>query len=87
MKIFKFSADWCDPCKVYAPIFDKVVAKFSNLWVERINVEKNPEIAGIHQVMSIPCTIILNLVWDEIYREVWIIKDLEKQINELKNAN
>lgn len=84
MKIFKFSASWCEPCKAYAPIFDKTVENLTEYTVERVDVEKNPEIAGIHKVMSIPCTIILNNAWSEIFREVGVINNLEELIEKLK---
>ncbi len=53
-----FYADWCPPCKIYAPQFEKVAktmegkAKFVKL-----NVDNAIDIAKEYEVMSIPTTI------------------------------
>ena len=60
MKILKFYADWCGPCKTYAPIFDKVM-KESNVEYEDINVDKDTAgLAAKYKAMSIPTTVFLH---------------------------
>lgn len=61
-KVIKFYADWCGPCKLYAPIFDKVSqelkdeAEFVN-----VNIEKDTTgLAAEYKVGSIPTTILIN---------------------------
>ena len=43
MKVIKFYADWCGPCKTYAPVFDKVVKEL-NVEYENINVDKDTQV-------------------------------------------
>ena len=60
MKILKFYADWCGPCKVYAPIFDKVMSE-SEVEFENLNVDKDTKgLAAKYKAMSIPTTVFLN---------------------------
>ena len=41
IKVIKFYADWCGPCKLYAKIFDKVVDELKDkIEAHNINVEK-----------------------------------------------
>ena len=61
-KVIKFYADWCGPCKLYAPIFDKVSqelkdeAEFVN-----VNIEKDTTgLAAEYKVGSIPTTILID---------------------------
>ena len=61
-KVIKFYADWCGPCKLYAPIFDRVSqelkdeAEFIN-----VNIEKDTTgLAAEYKVGSIPTTILIN---------------------------
>lgn len=57
MKIIKFYANWCEPCKAYSPIFEKVV-KDLNLNYQNINIDKDKEgLAAKYKVMSIPATV------------------------------
>ena len=54
-----FTASWCGPCKVMAPIIDQLAGEFANsLTVAKLDVDAEPEIASRYQVMSVP-TIIL----------------------------
>jgi len=54
-----FWAPWCGPCKMIAPIVEKVAgnhagrAKFMKL-----NTDVNPSVAGQYQVSGIPCLIL-----------------------------
>ena len=60
MKIIKFSATWCNPCKVFDPIFDKVVSKFPNLEIEKCDVENNPELTEEYKILALPTIVILS---------------------------
>ena len=56
--IVDFYAEWCGPCKIMAPAFEKAASKSSNVKFAKINVDGNQEIAGRYGVMSIPTTIV-----------------------------
>lgn len=49
-----FYADWCGPCKMTAPVLDKLSEAQDAVEIVKINVDENPEIAQAYQVMSIP---------------------------------
>lgn len=54
-----FFADWCMPCKMFAPILEKVAEKLGDkVVIAKINIDEAEQIAASHGVMSIP-TIIL----------------------------
>ena len=55
--IVDFYADWCGPCKIMAPAFEKAAAKSASVKFAKINVDGNQEIAGRYGIMSIPTTI------------------------------
>ena len=50
-----FSADWCGPCKMMAPVIDELADMYEGeLKVGKINVDQSPDIAQKYNVMSIP---------------------------------
>lgn len=54
-----FWADWCGPCKVVAPILDKLAGEFQDrLKITKLNVDENRQTAGKYGIMSIPTLII-----------------------------
>ena len=60
MKVIKVYADWCGPCKTYAPVFDKVVTEL-NVELENINVDKDTTgLAAKYKVRSIPLMVFIN---------------------------
>lgn len=52
--IVDFFATWCGPCKMFAPVYEEVSKKFSNLEMIKIDIDKNVEYASKNNVMSIP---------------------------------
>jgi|TARA_R100000149_G_C5818624_1_gene98861 thioredoxin 1 len=62
IKVIKFYADWCGPCKLYAKIFDKVTQELKDsIEVQNINVEKDRTgLAAEYKVTSIPYTVVIN---------------------------
>ena len=50
-----FWAEWCGPCKTLGPLIERVVASYApRVKLVKIDVDKNPTIAGQFRVQSIP---------------------------------
>ena len=54
-----FYATWCGPCKMMAPIIDKVAEELEGtVKVGKVNVDENMELAQSFGIMSIPTIMI-----------------------------
>lgn len=54
-----FYADWCGPCKMMAPIIEKLAEKYDGkLKVGKCNIEEENALAVRYRVMSIPTMMI-----------------------------
>lgn len=50
-----FYATWCGPCKMLAPVMDKVSEKFSDkAEFVKVDIDENMELAARYGIMSIP---------------------------------
>jgi thioredoxin 1 len=53
--IVDFWAPWCAPCKMVAPILEKIAKEYSGkVVVAKVNTDDNPEWAGKYGVQGIP---------------------------------
>lgn len=57
--VIKFTAQWCGPCKSFAPIYDQVSDKYSDITFAEIDTEAQPELAQEFAVRSVPFLMIL----------------------------
>jgi thioredoxin len=54
-----FWAPWCGPCRMVAPVVDKVAQTYQGrLKVVKLNTDDSPSIAGKYEVSGIPALIL-----------------------------
>lgn len=54
-----FYADWCGPCKMAAPIIDKLAGEYKGkMIIAKLNADENNQVSAEHGVMSIPTVIV-----------------------------
>jgi thioredoxin 1 len=59
VEIKKFEADWCGPCRMLKPTFQKLEETFGNsVKFSYINVDEQQELASQYGVRSIPFVVI-----------------------------
>lgn len=60
-KVYKYFGTWCGPCKVYAPVFDKVVNQMALSSIEFIDVDvdlpENADLVMQHKIRGVPATV------------------------------
>lgn len=57
--ILDFWAEWCGPCKRFAPIFEKMAEKFPKVTFGKIDTEAEQELAAHFQIQSIPMIMVV----------------------------
>jgi thioredoxin-like negative regulator of GroEL len=67
-KFLYFHAPWCSPCRQLGPTMDKVAQE--GILVQKIDVDKSPEMSQYYGVRNIPTVILLNEMGEEQGRKV-----------------
>lgn len=82
-----FSAEWCGPCKMMAPILKELkLAVKESFTIIKIDVDKNPAAAQAYQVQGVP-TLIVFQKGQILWRKSGVISAKElQQIIQLKTT-
>ncbi|MBU0936720.1 MAG: thioredoxin [Spirochaetes bacterium] len=60
--IIDFYADWCGPCKMVAPVLEKLGKKYQDkLEIYKVDTEAEQELAGMFGIQSIPTLLFIPL--------------------------
>jgi thioredoxin 1 len=80
MKVLKFSATWCGPCKMLARNLEDINTIIP---IENIDIDENQDAAIHYGVRGVPTMIMLDENHNEVKRMVGMqsLKDLENWFN------
>jgi thioredoxin 1 len=54
-----FWAQWCGPCRMFGPIFEKLSERHPDATFGKLDTEAEPEVAASFQISSIPTLMII----------------------------
>ncbi|NUR26614.1 MAG: thioredoxin family protein [Catenulispora sp.] len=54
-----FWADWCPPCRAFAPVYEKAAAKHGDITFGKVDTEAEQELAMAFEIRSIPTLMIV----------------------------
>ncbi|NLD83875.1 MAG: thioredoxin [Clostridiales bacterium] len=58
--VVDFSATWCGPCRVLAPVVEKLSEEYAGqVDFYNVDVDDAPELAAAYRVQSIPCLVMM----------------------------
>lgn len=82
MKLLKFYAEWCGPCKGLSQVIKQAGDKIT-IPVEDVNIDENVFMAQNFQVRSVPTMVLVDDNENEIKRQVGLVNE-EKLLEFLK---
>ena len=87
LEVKKFYGTWCGPCKMLAPVIEKLKTQHTDVVFKDINVDEDYELASKYAVRSIPL-VVLEKDGKEVQRFTGLQSEMAYQsaINELKTA-
>ena len=59
LTLVDFWAEWCGPCRMFGPIFEKMSERHPDATFGKLNTEAEPEVAATFQISSIPTLMII----------------------------
>ena len=54
-----FWAEWCPPCRMFGPVFEKASVKHPDAVFGKVDTEAQPEVAATFNITSIPTLMII----------------------------
>jgi thioredoxin 1 len=81
----RFTASWCAPCKMLAPVIKSLEPAFPDVTFETVDIDSSPEVASEYHVRSVP-TVVIMKDGAELERIVGALPK-QKYIDAINNAS
>ncbi|GGK63072.1 thioredoxin [Ornithinimicrobium pekingense] len=81
-------ADWCGPCKMFAPVYDKAAEQHEDVVFAKVDTESQQALAAGAQITSIP-TLMAFKDGMLVFRQAGALpaRDLESVISQIKDLD
>lgn len=76
MKLLKFYAEWCGPCKMQSQIIKNAGDKIKTP-IENVDIDNNIMMSVEYQVRSVPTLVLVDEDGKEVKRKVGLLKEAE----------
>ena len=76
MKVLKFHATWCAPCKMLSKVIEDAGDKLT-LPFENIDIDENMDLAKKYGIRGVPTMVIVNDSGEEIKRQSGVMNENE----------
>lgn len=60
IKVTRFTAEWCSPCRALAPVIEDIKSQNSDVEFHTIDIDKEPEIVAKYGIRAVPVVLIEN---------------------------
>ncbi|MBR7837249.1 thioredoxin family protein [Actinospica durhamensis] len=57
--VVDFWAEWCGPCKQFAPVFERVSEKNPDILFGKVDTQSHPDLAATFNVSAIPTLLVI----------------------------
>jgi thioredoxin 1 len=57
--VIKYGADWCGPCKMYAPTFNRIANETSGINFQSVDVDSGDPRILEHGIRNVPTTVVI----------------------------
>lgn len=68
MKVLKFSASWCGPCKMLGKTIESVKDQ-TDMLIEEVDIDQQTELAKQYQIRGVPTLVLLDNTGNEVKRK------------------
>lgn len=79
MKLLKFYAEWCGPCKMLSKVIEDAKSDLTGLMIniEEIDIDENMEVAKQYNVRGVPTLILVEESGQEVRRKSGYMNEAE----------
>lgn len=57
--VLDFWADWCQPCRSFAPVFEAAASRHTDMVFGKIDIDRQPALAEDFRIRSVPTLMII----------------------------
>lgn len=88
MIVYDVWAEWCPPCKKFAPVFERVSSRFPNVEFVKINADENAEFLNKFSIRSIPTILVADSSGNVFFQHAGIVQEfvLEEIVGRLSGG-